>query len=248
MVGQAYHAGVLAALQVDLGWDARNADIVVGTSAGCHLPATWDQLAGSLTGAMLRAGTSPFDLASWGLGTPVEPRSAVPGRSRRSARRSPRREAAQSSSSWQIPALGTWVPLGGRSWAIQPLAVLASMLPEGKTEMKDLINAHMADWAERGWPDGLWICTVKRKDGTRVVFGQQPEKAPDLSVAIAASTAIPGYFAPVTIEGQQFLDGGLYSPTNADLFVQLLHPITSPRPTASSSGGGQGTTSEPTSS
>jgi NTE family protein len=43
---------VLAALQVDLGWDARNAEILVGTSAG------------AVTAAMLRMDTSPFDLAS----------------------------------------------------------------------------------------------------------------------------------------------------------------------------------------
>jgi NTE family protein len=47
--------------EVDLGWDARGADIVVGTSAG------------SLTGTMLRVGTSPFDLASWILGRPWSP-------------------------------------------------------------------------------------------------------------------------------------------------------------------------------
>jgi len=33
-VGAAYHAGALTALQHDLGWDARDAAVVVGTSAG----------------------------------------------------------------------------------------------------------------------------------------------------------------------------------------------------------------------
>jgi hypothetical protein len=50
IVGLAYHAAALTALEHDLGWDARDADIVVGTSAGsivaCLLrmgvpPATW---------------------------------------------------------------------------------------------------------------------------------------------------------------------------------------------------------------
>jgi predicted acylesterase/phospholipase RssA len=33
-VGHAFHAGVLAALSSELGWDARRADLLVGTSAG----------------------------------------------------------------------------------------------------------------------------------------------------------------------------------------------------------------------
>jgi NTE family protein len=49
-MGQAYHAGVLAALQIELGWDARELELVVGTSAG------------AVTGALLRLGTSPLDL------------------------------------------------------------------------------------------------------------------------------------------------------------------------------------------
>ncbi|MPY93695.1 MAG: patatin-like phospholipase family protein, partial [Acidimicrobiia bacterium] len=46
-VGHAYHAGTLAALGELTGWDARHADVVVGTSAG------------SIVGAMLRAGVGP---------------------------------------------------------------------------------------------------------------------------------------------------------------------------------------------
>ena len=44
LVGQANHAGALAALEHDLGWDPRTAEIVVGSSAG------------SLTGTALRLG------------------------------------------------------------------------------------------------------------------------------------------------------------------------------------------------
>ena len=50
-VGHAFHAGVLAALHHELGWDARHADLVVGTSAG------------SVVAALLRAGLPAADLA-----------------------------------------------------------------------------------------------------------------------------------------------------------------------------------------
>ena len=49
----AFHAGVLLALHHDLGWDARDADVIVGTSAG------------SIVGALLRVGVTPEDLAAW---------------------------------------------------------------------------------------------------------------------------------------------------------------------------------------
>lgn len=101
------------------------------------------------------------------------------------------------------------MPLGGHSWALRPLVILASMLPDGKTKMKDLIDVHMTDWNELEWPADFWVCTGRR-DGTRIVFGQQPGEAPDLSVAIAASTAIPGYFSPVTMKDKHHLNGGLY--------------------------------------
>jgi len=53
VVGQAYHSGVLAVLQNDVGFDARTAEVIVGTSAG------------SITGTLLRLGVSAEDLAAW---------------------------------------------------------------------------------------------------------------------------------------------------------------------------------------
>ena len=50
-VGHAFHAGVLAGLAEEIGWDARDAEVVVGTSAG------------SVVGALLRAGLTARDLA-----------------------------------------------------------------------------------------------------------------------------------------------------------------------------------------
>jgi NTE family protein len=37
--------------------------------------------------------------------------------------------------------------------------------------------------------------------------------------AVAASCAIPAYFAPVDIGGVSYVDGGVHSPTNADLLA-----------------------------
>src|SRR6478735_9602223 len=59
--GAAFHAGALLALEQDLGWDPREADIIVGSSAG------------SIVGALLRAGLTTDDLAAWGaVAEPLE--------------------------------------------------------------------------------------------------------------------------------------------------------------------------------
>src|SRR5664280_1276151 len=52
LAGTAFHAGVLTALARDVGWDARDAEVVVGTSAG------------STSAALLRAGFPPGDYVS----------------------------------------------------------------------------------------------------------------------------------------------------------------------------------------
>jgi NTE family protein len=64
VVGQAYHAGVLAALEQDLGWDPRTADVIVGSSAG------------SVTGTLLRLGVPASDLASYAVESPLSPGGA----------------------------------------------------------------------------------------------------------------------------------------------------------------------------
>ena len=59
VVGQAYQAGVLAALEREIGWDPRDASVIVGTSAG------------SVTGAALRVGVPATDLAASLYGVPT---------------------------------------------------------------------------------------------------------------------------------------------------------------------------------
>lgn len=72
------------------------------------------------------------------------------------------------------------------------------------------------------WPSTpLWVVAARRDNARRVVFGQRGQPTAELTTAVTASCAIPGYFAPVEIDGVSYVDGGVHSHTNADLLAPL---------------------------
>ncbi|MDQ1443829.1 MAG: hypothetical protein QOI20_293 [Acidimicrobiaceae bacterium] len=202
--GGAFHAGVLAAL-AEQGWDPRTAEVVVGTSAG------------SISGAVLRAGLPAADLFNRAVGDDLTaegaallgPMAAVqpPRIDRPSLRRMPR-------------ALSAPVALAraaARPWAVRPGSLAAALLPAG-TVATDVISAMVGAMAGEDWPDAdLRICTVRLSTGRRVVFRRDSSPAAPLGLAVAASCAIPSFFEPVRIGGARYVDGGVHSPTNLDL-------------------------------
>ena len=65
--------------------------------------------------------------------------------------------------------------------------------------------------------DGVpWRMVAAERTGARRVLTRH--EAP-ISIAVAASCAIPGVFAPVMVGGRRLVDGGVHSTTNADLAV-----------------------------
>lgn len=199
----AYHAGALAVLEHDLGWDPRDAEIIVGTSAG------------SVVGAMLRRGIPASDLAALAVGasttaTPAELAAAVrgrgpiPGPGLRSLLRPPRIPS---------PALVTrWLT---RPWRLDPVLAFSGLLADGTVDLLEHSADHAAAMGD-GWPDEpLWLCAVRQHDLRRVVFGR--DSSPALPSAVMASCAVPGYFRPVEVDGATYIDGGVRSPTNADI-------------------------------
>ena len=206
VAGGAFHAGVLAALEEVTGWDPRSASVIVGTSAG------------SITGASLRAGLSAPDLLARAQDRPL---SAEGSRLMRRVRAGPQpppllRPTREARAPADLAA--TLTRAARRPFAARPWAVLAALLPEGSVStamISEGIGAVVAD----AWPPAtLWICAVRQADGRRVVFGRGGHE-PAVSAAVAASCAIPGFFRPVTIDGQAHIDGGVHSPTNADLLI-----------------------------
>jgi NTE family protein len=205
VVGQAYHSGVLAVLEHDFGFDARKVEVIVGTSAG------------SITGTLLRLGVSAEDLAAWTVKAPLSGEGDV------------MRHIAETS----VPDLAPFRPLSllrrplrppgrhmvqralTRPWQFRPLAAGMALLAPGRNDIIEQLAA-LRELEQPEWPEpALWICAVRRRDGRRVVFGRPGTPQVPIHLAVAASCAVPGYFAPVHIDGHSFVDGGVHSPTNA---------------------------------
>jgi NTE family protein len=206
VVGQAYQAGVLAALQRETEWDPRDATMIVGTSAG------------SVTGAALRVGVPATDLAASLYGAPTSRRGGAILRRILPAEAGPLPTPCMLSllRPWNLPSPALLARTVRRPLAFRPDVVAVTLMPRGQvdiTERAQGLDQHIG----ARWPEGLRICAVRRRDGARVVFGRPGAPPARLAPAVLASCAIPGYFRPVVIEGTEYVDGGVYSVTNADV-------------------------------
>lgn len=209
VVGQAFHAGVLAALEHDLGWDPRSADVIVGSSAG------------SVTGTLLRLGVPAHDLAAFAVESPlsVEGASVLDALTGDEPDEFPPPAARDLLRPWRLPSPALVARTVRRPWAFRPAVAAMTLLPAGTIDI--LERASLLDGlAGEDWPQGLWICAARRSDGGRVVFGRPGSPPAPISRAVAASCAIPGYFSPVAIDGVEYFDGGVHSPTNADVLAR----------------------------
>jgi NTE family protein len=205
--GRAFHAGVLSALEVGLGWDPRRAEVVVGTSAG------------SQVGTALRIGISASDLAARIAGEPV----SRPGRRIFERLGEPPDLSPTFRHLLRRPQLPG--PQMMRRFALHPVssigAFATSFLPEGRLSVLELAKSFRRVLGDE-WPErDLWICASRLSDGRREVFGRDGAPLTDVSTAVAASCAVPWLFAPVEIDGVRYVDGGVSSPTNLDLVAGL---------------------------
>ena len=199
---EAWHAGVVRALQEVTGWDARSADLILGTSAG------------AITGLCLRAGIPPTDLYAHRRGEPVSDegqaiidRVVTPYREGRSERD----WTEQGPQSPTLVARALWPP-----WQARPLHAAVGLLPRG-TRTTEALQQRMAELHPDPWPaDRFWVPVVRLSDGERVVFGRDDLQA-TAAEAVRASCAVPVLFEPVTVDGKRYVDGGLHSYTNVDL-------------------------------
>ncbi len=207
VIGHAYHAGVLDGLSDATGWDPRDAEVIVGTSAG------------SVVGALLRAGFSARDLAARSTGDPVSPEGAELA-ARAGMGDGPARFPTGPMRRRGLPRMASPSLLMRAAlrpfWMNRPGVMLAGALPAGAVPT-ELVAAAFRPLFGSDWPErNLWLTAVRLRDGNRVVFGRPGAPPAPVADAVAASCAIPSFFEPVTIGGVAFVDGGAHSPTNAD--------------------------------
>jgi NTE family protein len=197
ILGEAWMWGYLGGARRATGEDFGGAKQMIGTSAG------------SIVAARLAGGEDPSrgeDRVRWdGEAEPEQRPGAL-----RSALERASRVSLGAFSPLAAPALSAATPGG----ALARAAVLARV-PPGRIVLRDL-RARVHALAPK-FDGRLVIVAVDRGSGRRVAFGA--DGAPEASVAdaVVASCAIPGYFAPIEIGGREYVDGGVWSPTNLDL-------------------------------
>lgn len=223
IIGSAWLAGSLRALERETGWDPRDADVIVGTSAG------------SIMGTFCASGRPPWRGAS-SSSSGADPLADAAGR--------PEARNGTDGSGFRLhgglPRLGPASPRlvlsGLRNLDRRTPAALAfGLMPEGMVSTAPLERI-VREVVPSGWPDhpSLWIVACDYGTGERVVFGREGAPAADAAEAVAASCAIPSFYRPRAIGGRRYVDGGLWSPSNLDLvagagldLVVCLNPTSS---------------------
>src|SRR4051812_7262123 len=209
MVGLAYHAGVLRALEEIGGFRPADADLVVGTSAG------------SVVGAYLRSGWTTEDFWQLAMGTHPRLEPLGGGKPWRGDILSP--PVTHPFDPWRR-GMGSAFVLT-RSMLRMPAPrlprFLQSAFPAGLFAMREG-RRRFAEELPEEWPEKpLWLCGVDIGSGRRVVLGRRGSPHATLHEAVMASCAIPGLYTPVRIGKLTLVDGGAHSSTNLDLAARF---------------------------
>jgi NTE family protein len=197
--GAAFTAGVLLALTTDHGVNLRDASHLVGTSAG------------SVIAALITMGFDSEDIAAVVARRPQFLSPTVGSF-----------HLAYGDETPPIPKLRQMVrPMGARDVARsaslaatrQYRALWLHCVRPGTFDLSQQLPFVPAlRWPKTG---RLSVCCADNSTGQRIVFDR--DSGVELADAISASCAVPGVIRPVTIGDRVLVDGGVASPTNADL-------------------------------
>jgi NTE family protein len=205
VLGAAWTVGALKALELELGVDARDFDVLVGTSAG------------SVLAALLGSGVSVDDL----LRHQVE--GAIDDGPLAGYLWDYDRDTGGDRPGLPRPGLGSRELLRRNALHLRqlpPTAVLSAILPEGRGSI-EAVGALVGHVVPDGWAprDGVCVVALDYETGARVAFGRDGAPEVPLASAVMASCAIPGWYQPVRIGEHRYIDGGAWSSTNLDLMV-----------------------------
>lgn len=217
VLGEAWIMGVLAGIEDATGFDLRECEYFVGTSAG------------SIVGAHLIAGRSPRRPPSVGSEVELADSRPVNGLARAGL------AAARRAGATALAASATFAPLALGLAAPGGALVRAAMLRR-LSRPSDTLDGLRASVQQSGarFDGRLRVAAVDRGSGRRTVFGSPGAPQATVSEAVEASCTVPWLFAPVMIGGREYVDGCVWSPTNLDAapagrdtYVLCLNPTAS---------------------
>jgi NTE family protein len=200
VLGEAWMMGVLAGIEDGTGFDLRDCEHFVGTSAG------------SIVAAHLVAGNSPRRPSA--VGSEIEVAAAQPPTGLAGAAI----DAARRAGTWALAAGAPFAPLAlglAAPGGALTRALLLRRLPHPRDTLDDL-RRHVEQAGAR-FDGRLRVIAVERRSGRRTVFGSPGAPRATVSEAVAASCTVPWLFAPMQIGGREYVDGGVWSPTNLDV-------------------------------
>jgi NTE family protein len=186
-LGRAMHWGLTAGF-LEAGIDLRDADLIIGTSAG------------AVVGAQLGLGADPrlsapvVDASSMSTSTPSPSARAalaylIAGCARAAVSSTPEEE-------WR---------------AIGQMALAVETVSEGVA----LSRASLAAITGGQWPANFRATAVNAYTGRFQLWSLESDVS--LERAVASSSALPGVWPPITIADARYIDGGVRSMLNADL-------------------------------
>jgi NTE family protein len=199
VLGEAWMMGVLAGIEDAAGLDLRDCEGFVGTSAG------------AIVAAHLVAGNAPRRPSS--VGTELEAGGPGPAPGLAVAAVAAARRAGQAA----LAASATFAPLA-LGVAAPGGALVRALLLRGLPRPPDTLSQLRVQIArsDARFDGRLRVIAVDRGTGRRVVFGSPGAPPATVAEAVEASCTVPWLFAPVTIGGREYVDGGVWSPTNLD--------------------------------
>ena len=205
VLGFAWTIGALSAVEEICGVDCRDVPMIVGTSAG------------AVIASLLGCGVSVAEMLRQQLGIAEPGDSLIAYQDELNGGRTrPQRPK------FRIGSARLLMAAARRPRRLPGRAVLSGAMPRGRASLEPIARVvRDALGARESWTahPSVWIMAMDYVTGERVAFGSQNAPSATLPEAVAASCAIPGWFAPIQIGGRFYVDGGMYSTTSADLLA-----------------------------
>lgn len=96
-------------------------------------------------------------------------------------------------------------------------AIIGRFALSQQTAPEEAFLGYFADLAEEDFPDGYACTAINAETGEFVVWDRAA--GVPLQAAVASSCSVPGIFPPITLAGTRYIDGGMRSGLNADVAV-----------------------------